>query len=51
MNFELWQDQDDLFECLVVPSRKLQHVPTPAIPTNSPPTQNEGNGRGKGGGL
>ncbi len=42
MNFELWQDQNDLFECLVVPSRKLQQVPTSPVPTNSPPHAREG---------
>ncbi|CAM6050153.1 unnamed protein product [Sphagnum compactum] len=31
------KDQNDLFECLVVPSRKLQQVPTPPVPTDSPP--------------
>jgi hypothetical protein len=40
--------QDDLFECLVVPSRKLQQVPTPPVPTSGPPTQKEGNGKGVG---
>jgi hypothetical protein len=44
MNFELWQDQDDFFECLVVPSRKLQTVPTPSIPKTSPPSPNESKG-------
>jgi hypothetical protein len=49
MNFELWQGQDDLFECLVVPSRKLQQVPTPPVPTGSPPKQNQpGGGSGHG---
>ncbi|KAH8968006.1 hypothetical protein BDL97_03G107100 [Sphagnum fallax] len=33
--------QDDLFECLVVPSRKLQQVPTPPVPTGSPPKQKQ----------
>jgi hypothetical protein len=41
MNFELWQGQNDFFECLVVPSRKLQEVPTPPVPTDSPPLTNE----------
>ncbi|CAM6027657.1 unnamed protein product [Sphagnum balticum] len=35
-------DQNDLFECLVVPSRKLQQVPTSPVPTNSPPHAREG---------
>jgi hypothetical protein len=36
------KDQNDLFECLVVPSRKLQQLPTPPVPTNSPPHTKEG---------
>ncbi|CAK9221899.1 unnamed protein product [Sphagnum jensenii] len=35
------KDQNDLFECLVVPSRKLQQLPTPPVPTNSPPHAKE----------
>jgi hypothetical protein len=31
MNFESWQGQDDLFECLVILSRKLQEMPTPPV--------------------
>jgi hypothetical protein len=36
------KDQNDFFECLVVPSRKLQQLPTPPVPTNSPPHTKEG---------
>ncbi|CAK9220589.1 unnamed protein product [Sphagnum troendelagicum] len=35
------KDQNNFFECLVVPSRKLQQLPTPPVRTNSPPHAGE----------
>ncbi|CAK9220591.1 unnamed protein product [Sphagnum troendelagicum] len=35
------KDQNDLFECVVVSSRKLQDHPTPPIPNGAPPTEVE----------
>jgi hypothetical protein len=55
INFELWQDQNDLFECLVVPScKEAEVVPTPSIPNTSPPPPIEKppfNSEGQGGEL